>query len=720
MKIHFVEIAFLALSCGLAMAGSSKSGDVFRPVKIPYSDLFAKGDDDTSGDILLDALSQVGMVSVTNMPEDFRQAKRDTLAWTNPCGDVSAAMKEHTFADGTRRRTMATHTIPGGIQTIDHGSSPRCDAFSQASAKFRQGVDKTTRAFASRVSGLLNQEMPLLETEQGYPFQTVADVVENGEHLEHFHSYNKTNADPEAPSTVEWHTDQGLMLVFTPGMMTTTASEGVRSRSNLLGETEGFFVELADGTHAVVDLGPEDDLVIMLGDGVNQYVNENVKDNKGRKLRACPHALTVPDHDPQNAARVWYGRMVLPPASAIHPEHGKTFGHLRQLLIDSSSPSSETNEDLLALGCSSSSSFTHSRQLEESSCEEGTLYCWHRCMSLEVAGVSEEICAEQNLDLYCINPRGQKTDFSHGDWFPGCIDLETAPNATAYPKLPDYPRDEEECTDAGYESFVASYKDEYDFMADLMEGGTLMWSVVDDKVKGMFSYNGIFGFTSLGFAGYPGGNAMHGAIVITATPSEMYSPVTGFNYSYDPLVADYIIHDTDKAFRWWQTPVAGGTDVSGELTSTVARSAAAVSDTASYGIVETDCYTAMTFFTAGIYNTTFNTTGTDKLIWGANGEDMFAGYHGMSRGVIEVDWKGGTVTLDEKREALKAETAAGETGEADAGEAEAGEAEAVDPNSDASQGEPAPSSATTARKLTQAALLIPLVAANVIASIVSM
>jgi hypothetical protein len=41
---------------------------------------------------------------------------------------------------------------------------------------------------------------------------------------------------------------------------------------------------------------------------------------------------------------------------------------------------------------------------------------WHRCMSLEEHGVSDEICAEQNLDLMCINPRNQLWDNTHGDW----------------------------------------------------------------------------------------------------------------------------------------------------------------------------------------------------------------------------------------------------------------------------------------------------------------
>ena len=157
---------------------------------------------------------------------------------------------------------------------------------------------------------------------------------------------------------------------------------------------------------------------------------------------------------------------------------------------------------------------------------------------------------------------------------------------------------------------------DYDFHADLMEGGTLYWSVEGDNINGMLSFNGLFGFLSFGFAGFPGGNAMHGAIVIQANPSDTYSPVTGFDFDQPASVDEYIIDPHDKAFRHWMTPI-----------QSVIKTTP-VSDSSSYAVEEEDCFTAMTFNTPGIFNTTFNVKGTDRLIWGANGWDMFAGYHG--------------------------------------------------------------------------------------------
>merc|ERR1719350_712116 len=105
-----------------------------------------------------------------------------------------------------------------------------------------------------------------------------------------------------------------------------------------------------------------------------------------------------------NQARVWYGRMVLPPSDAIHPNGDTTFGELRRLMFKTSL-SLEEDQEVIELGCSGSHQVA--RQLEESICDEygypGFYYCWNRCWNLTESGVSDEICAEDNLELNCIN-----------------------------------------------------------------------------------------------------------------------------------------------------------------------------------------------------------------------------------------------------------------------------------------------------------------------------
>eukprot|EP00957_Ditylum_brightwellii_P080537 6126373-Ditylum_brightwellii.AAC.1 len=46
----------------------------------------------------------------------------------------------------------------------------------------------------------------------------------------------------------------------------------------------------------------------MLGDGVNQIINPKIQD-EGKKLRATPHALSIPNHK-EDEARAWYGKCI--------------------------------------------------------------------------------------------------------------------------------------------------------------------------------------------------------------------------------------------------------------------------------------------------------------------------------------------------------------------------------------------------------------------------
>mgnify|MGYP003460251132 CR=1 FL=1 len=106
-------------------------------------------------------------------------------------------------------------------------------------------------------------------------------------------------------------------LVFTPGVVAETTTGFA------------FCVKLADGSTAKIQFGKDDDLVIMSGDGVDQYLIINNKNNRNtRHLYATPHALSLPAQ-PSNKARVWYGRMILPLSNALCPDHEIRFGELR-------------------------------------------------------------------------------------------------------------------------------------------------------------------------------------------------------------------------------------------------------------------------------------------------------------------------------------------------------------------------------------------------------
>ena len=422
--------ALPVLFCCLTLVGSTSAS--FRPFKLPYSSLLEGSVNTQASDDVIQALQQVGMVAITDVPE-LQQLKAAALSWNlHACSAASSSARANLYPDGTLRRTLATHRPPSHegegegddihpwrLESV--GDKGPCQDFIDASASFRQAVDKVTRAFAACVSPLLVQRQydsrPLLvSATNNERFSTFADIVHHGEHLEHFHSYQRNVNGPQAVvantttiadvDTIPMHTDQGLFLVFSPGRI--VHQDGAEATAPTL--SSDFFIELSDGSRVNVDFDAADDLVVLLGDGVHQYVNPSLE--RDQFLRAVPHALKLPERN-EGEARVWYGRMVLPPSAAIHSRAGVTFGQVREAQI-----ATAQNPNFLAFGCSKEDLVA--RQLEVESCESDTLYCWHKCMPLADYNVSEAICHQQGEEVFCVDSNGHLWDGSHGDFFPGC------------------------------------------------------------------------------------------------------------------------------------------------------------------------------------------------------------------------------------------------------------------------------------------------------------
>ena len=280
----------------------------------------------------------------------------------------------HTFDDRTTRRTIATHTIPGpgGAQEIKITKDTKaCEEFKVLSKPFRESIDSAVRRFGERLSGLLHTETPMLATRAGFPFETFAHVVDNGEHLEHFHAYTKEErlegedtstgkgsvaavaaAANDDGTTLPMHTDQGLFIAFTPALV-------VRRDGAVGGDDSTFLVRLSDGTVESVSFDA-DSLVFMIGHGVEQVVRPKLL--PGGLMPRATHAVTViaPRDDP-SAQRAWYGRMVLPPHDAAVAGAGVTYGEMRATM----------NAEVKSPASSSSSS--------SSPCGRPRLLFWRRC-----------------------------------------------------------------------------------------------------------------------------------------------------------------------------------------------------------------------------------------------------------------------------------------------------------------------------------------------------
>lgn len=719
MKLSPLSFALFLLSTAAgsgAVSGETDhrartSSKTFTPYRIAYDDLVRSLKEPKSGasssTFLLDVLEDSnGMISVTGLPNDFQSAKRTVLTNLHSClleqqkkqgeskdeeGSI-AAVSEQAFPDGTIRRTFATaKTAKDGqmpmMMNDPQEDSPACRSFQKNLDKFRRITDDATAAFSKvlskEIDPHLNKSSPLLMNVKSSPsYDSVEDLVTNGEVLEHFHSYQKIGGGgvgeeyndvdiEDHQQTIDLHADQGFFIAFTPGMMVRKNAAG--GEDVTIDSSDGFYIledDEDDGNQgntrrAMTEVkfdADKDELVFMLGDGVNQYVNPSMTTGgNGRNLRATPHAVSLRFHD-ESVARVWYGRMVLPPDDALVPKQATlSYGDLRRRL-----KGEEGNVAVLpaGVGCSSPTARalaapTHD---EPGSCSDDQLFCWARCTDLEPFNItSAQTCEEQGLELKCINPRGQYTPGDrHGDFYPACTD--TTEEVTPYPEIPQ--QNPEVCTSEAWTEFLSGGNNAYDHTFDLsndMNNGTaFQWSVVDEEkgiVKGRLVFGDVFGWLGFGFAN-PGGkhNGMNGGNILLALPGGDYTAEYGLvvpgmtdagsgEISTDvaklrsveitettnpegSTVKMYQISNGGSAFRHWDKPT-------GELDGTDTSEASVV--------VVTDCFTSMEFVTDNINGETFNVSGTNEMIWAGNSEDYYVGYHGRgNRARFTLNWMNGT------------------------------------------------------------------------------
>jgi len=668
----------------LLLATAAPSSASSAPHRMSHASL--KSAPPASTTPLVDALHATGLVAVTSV-EGLSESKAGMLSSLPGCiADVesSPSVKVATavLPDGTVRKSFASTAGPDGamssIRTVEDYlssagkvSSPSCEAFSSYADSFRAAVGRATSDFAGRLSSELGGSLPvpLVTASSGRAYATVSDVVSGGTHLEHFHSYSKPVAGGEGGETIELHTDQGLFIAFTPGLVV-GSSEGEGA-----GLSGGFHVRDAEGRSTTVNFDEEDDLVFMIGDGANSLINERLGDKDGSKvLRATPHALSLPASD---GARVWYGRMVLSPADLDGD---------RQALIERVRNGGAAK----GVGCSGpdmTAIINTARELQEGNdghdysgngCAEDEMYCWFRCQKLSDFGFAEGLTPENAClvseskklrflegnesdagvaTLKCANPRMQvhPTGKGHGDYYPVCTTntAETHP-VTPYPAIEQ--QDEEVCDLASWEAF--SNQGDYEHKVDLTQPDTknfdgsilegaethLLYTVKDGKLHGRIVSDQVFGWLAFGLGNIGGKhNGMNGANVILAAPGphETYSAATGLEVtdSQDPStgsVAGYKIHEADSSFRHWAVPVSP--------------------DLADASFSFDGCYTDLTFEVDAINGKGFHFDGVDTLIWGANSEDYFVGYHGRTnRMIFDLDWGTGEIlarSIDVTGEAL--------------------------------------------------------------------
>ena len=654
----------------------------FAPSRVAYSDLKSTSHE------LRDILERDGVVAITDVP-GFKTAREEALGAASRCVAVHPEASSRTFHDGTKRRTLAATPETKMPASLD--GTP-CATFEAAATSLRAATADATAAFSAALGRAVDLPAPLLDADD--EDVTISQMLDNAEVLEHFHSYTLPRAaapptgDGGVP-TVDVHTDQGLFIAFTPALVA-----GAESSPS---DAATFVIEQPGGRRVAAELDPHT-LIFMLGDGIEQLVNPHLRAAGRSPLRPVPHAVEMRARA-DGAARAWYGRMVLPPAALIAPDHGgATYGRVRELL----KAGTTGDDDGVALGCSRD---TASRRMQWApavpECAEGTMYCWHRCMNLTgdtlldhphpvhgdyfPFGPDATDCAAQGLKTQCVDALDTLPPSSqHGDFFPACTNT-TKPKvslAISHPLPGAKPPAEEPAwgaapeegaeacaeTDEGCEFTDGPHAHddscevgsaEWDSFAKLGEyaasrelwgscgggwgqpgspclRGVLAWRVVDGIVHAKMAVGGLFGWLAFGFEN-PGGhhNGMNGAPIVMAMPGGDFDDRTGLDLTQGPQVDEYIINEH------------GGSAF--RLWKEPVRPASLVGAS-----VETsDCFSSMTFATAAIAGQPLPAAGNATYIWATNNEDSYVGYHGRSngnRGKLEIDWSVGVVEAEPEPE----------------------------------------------------------------------
>jgi len=248
-------------------------------------------------------------------------------------------------------------------------------------------------------------EGPLLESESGMTYRTLASIVHSANHLEHFHHYQKKSSSERTEKTVEWHTDAGLFLTFLP-------AHDCQSNGNK--PDDSFWVQLPGGEQAQAYFEPGS-VAVMMGAGAEHWLHSS-----SLSLRATRHAVKMN----QSESRVWYGMMHLVPEDSIIQESPRrTFGDMKQNMKVAAQNNllNGKTADTIAIGCGPSIDTypdatptneiidsPRRRRLQHvqdaSVCNNVTnFFCWTQCLEIPNYEQAEGYITEGN-SLYCLDP----------------------------------------------------------------------------------------------------------------------------------------------------------------------------------------------------------------------------------------------------------------------------------------------------------------------------
>ncbi|KXZ48011.1 hypothetical protein GPECTOR_31g375 [Gonium pectorale] len=462
----------------LLLSSSPCSAATYPPLHLPA---FALGELQAPNAATLkrvgDAISSLGMFAVTSAhTEDVSHNALSAFVACAQRGGIELRQVE--MEDGAVRHTLATATNGSSAQPLPADALRRCPDFAAAAYRLRAAVAAAGAAYAGVLDAALYGEAACAT-----PATCFRDAVAGAEGLEHFHMFtpSPSSAPKRATSSLDaasaaasdasaaadgrmlaMHSDIGLFLVMSPAELFDTSaataaaaataassSAATAGRHSIIAAPGGggdgktpqrsndLVVQLADG-RIVAPVLPDGALLVMNGEGLSRWMRVPASSSALGGSQPYSPLHEVLSSDMAGGVRAWFGRMFMPPASAVLQVTDEPVAAVAVAAVSSRSSGTDGGDAARtphissfataaatvttkmtfgeyrqhtyrmfhdgqghaasAVGCSP----TRRLLADEGSCGANEVYCWHSCMPMPAnatCGKAEILCQNVNNGL---------------------------------------------------------------------------------------------------------------------------------------------------------------------------------------------------------------------------------------------------------------------------------------------------------------------------------
>ncbi|RLN49618.1 hypothetical protein BBJ28_00002633 [Nothophytophthora sp. Chile5] len=287
---------------------------------------------------LLAALQLDGIVALQNVPR-YAELRQEFLGAAAACAVKAQAqgaefLLHRQLRDGTNRYTVSVESGRQLEDALADGGEllALCPEYAQLHQAFSEAVE---HAVANVGSALDATQSFQVVVEGGESVMTARKLLEESVHLDHFHAYEAPrrsllesgdDADVNvADLSLELHTDNGLMIAMSaPEYFDVRPSGELQTRATH-SEDAGLLIQTAAG-EVVRPVLQEDELVLMLGSGIDQWIQTSPPLHPVLHGMRYPRAISDVEDGDHQLLRAWFGKMILLEAHQVMDNTGMTYG----------------------------------------------------------------------------------------------------------------------------------------------------------------------------------------------------------------------------------------------------------------------------------------------------------------------------------------------------------------------------------------------------------